>query len=93
LSRSNAGIDLPDRREKAKNRSWGVAFVEVHSNERTACRTLGRTAGHCSVRRPAVLFSTQCQCSVQLGRCPEDCKESSCYRQCLCLVGIDGIHH
>ncbi|KRY18547.1 hypothetical protein T12_1035 [Trichinella patagoniensis] len=99
LSRSNAGIDLPevDRREKTKNRSWGVAFVEVRSNERTACRASGRTAGHCSVGSPcdfkAVLFSTQCQCSVQLGRCPEDCKESSCYTQCLCLVGIDGIHH
>ncbi|KRX87537.1 hypothetical protein T4E_5934, partial [Trichinella pseudospiralis] len=54
LSRSHAGIDLPevDRREKTKNRSWGVAFVEVHSNERTACRASGRTAGHCSVGSP-----------------------------------------
>ncbi|KRY93849.1 hypothetical protein T4D_8222 [Trichinella pseudospiralis] len=54
LSRSHAGIDLPevDRREKTKNRSWGVAFVEVHSNERTACRASGRTAGHCSVGNP-----------------------------------------
>ncbi|KRZ59937.1 hypothetical protein T02_63 [Trichinella nativa] len=94
LSRSHAGIDLPevDRREKAKNRSWGVAFVEVHSNERTACRALGRTADHCSVRSPCD-FKASSICSVQLGRCPEDCKESSCYTQCLCLVGIDGIHH
>ncbi|KRX35527.1 hypothetical protein T05_8083 [Trichinella murrelli] len=54
LSRSHAGIDLPevDRREKTKNRSWGVAFVKVHSNERTACRASGRTAGHCSVGSP-----------------------------------------
>ncbi|KRZ04680.1 hypothetical protein T11_16941 [Trichinella zimbabwensis] len=54
LSRSHAGIDLPevDRRGKASNRSWGVAFVEVHSNERTACRASGRTAGHCSVGSP-----------------------------------------
>ncbi|KRX75488.1 hypothetical protein T06_14744 [Trichinella sp. T6] len=54
LSRRHAGIDLPevDRREKTKNRSWGVAFVKVHSNERTACRASGRTAGHCSVGSP-----------------------------------------
>ncbi|KRZ04667.1 hypothetical protein T11_14818 [Trichinella zimbabwensis] len=54
LSRSHAGIDLPevDRRGKASNRSWGVAFVEVHSNERTACKASGRTAGHCSVGSP-----------------------------------------
>jgi len=43
------GRDSPEheRREKLKDRSWGVVFVAVHNSERIECRISSRTTSQC----------------------------------------------